>query len=111
MVMKHGGYFGPPFKGYHGVTQGDPLSSTVFNRVVESIVRNLEMVAAPKKSRAEGLGEMIQELKGFSYADDELVSSPQRERLQRSFNFLIYIFDRFSLRNNVQTIISMAFRL
>ena len=33
-----GGYYGSAFKGEHGVTQGDPLSPTIFNLVVDVVV-------------------------------------------------------------------------
>ena len=39
MVARAGGYFGMPFKGYRIITQGYPLSPTIFNVVVDSITR------------------------------------------------------------------------
>ena len=39
MVARAKGYFGPPFKGYLGMTQGDPLSPTLFNVVILSRIR------------------------------------------------------------------------
>ena len=38
MVARAGGYYGETFKGYRGVTQGDPLSPTIFNVVVDAVV-------------------------------------------------------------------------
>ena len=38
MVAWAGGYFGTGFKGARGVTQGDPLSPTIFNVVVDAVV-------------------------------------------------------------------------
>ena len=40
MVARAGGYYGTAFKGERGVTQGDPLSPTIFNVVVDAIVRH-----------------------------------------------------------------------
>ena len=40
MVARAGGYYGEAFKGARGVTQGDPLSSTIFNVVVDAVVRH-----------------------------------------------------------------------
>ena len=38
MVARAGGYYGESFKGARGVTQGDPLSSTIVNVVVDVVV-------------------------------------------------------------------------
>ena len=38
MVARAGGYFGTGFKGKRGVTQGDLLSPTIFNVVVDAVV-------------------------------------------------------------------------
>ena len=40
MVAQAGGYYGTAFKGGIGVTQGDPLSPTIFNVVVDAVVRH-----------------------------------------------------------------------
>ena len=40
MVVRAGGYYGEAFKGDRGVTQGDPLSPTIFNVVVDAVVRH-----------------------------------------------------------------------
>ena len=40
MAARSGGYHGTAFKGSRGVTQGDPLSSTIFNVVVDAVVRH-----------------------------------------------------------------------
>ena len=38
-IVDHaGGYYGADFKGFQGVTQGDPLSLIIFNEVVNSVV-------------------------------------------------------------------------
>ena len=39
MVARAGGYYGAALKGACGVTQGDPLSPTIFNVVVDAVVR------------------------------------------------------------------------
>ena len=66
IVAKAGGYFGTTFKAYRGVTQGDPLSLTVFNVVVDAVIRHWVTVATPTEPGAEGLGDRIQWLADFS---------------------------------------------
>ena len=39
MVPKAGKYFGHPFNTERRVTQGDPISWTIFNIVVDAVVR------------------------------------------------------------------------
>jgi hypothetical protein len=38
-VAKASGYYGDPFGVTRGVTQGDPVSPTIFNIVVDAVVR------------------------------------------------------------------------
>ena len=40
MAARAGGCYGMAFKGVGGVTQGDPLSPTIFNIVVDAVVRH-----------------------------------------------------------------------
>ena len=40
IAARAGGYYGAAFKGARGVTQGDPLSPTIFNVVVGAVVRH-----------------------------------------------------------------------
>ena len=40
MVARAGGYYGTAFKGGIVVMQGDPLSSTIFDVVVDAVVRH-----------------------------------------------------------------------
>ena len=40
IVARAGGYYSTAFQGERGVTQGDPLSPTIFNVVVDAVVRN-----------------------------------------------------------------------
>ena len=38
MVARARRYYGTPFKGFHGVIQGDPLSTTIFNMVLDAVL-------------------------------------------------------------------------
>ena len=54
MVARVGVYYGDAFKGALGVTQGDPLSPTNFNVVVDAVVRHWATMALDE---AEKRGE------------------------------------------------------
>ena len=54
MVARAGGYYGTGFKGERVVTQGDPLSPTIFNVVVDAMVRHWATLAVEE---AETQGE------------------------------------------------------
>ena len=55
MVSNAGGYYGPPFKGYRGGTQGDHLLTTLFNIVVETVMRHWVTVMEEEEAGLEGL--------------------------------------------------------
>ena len=54
MVARAGGYYGTAFQGTRGVTQGDTLSPTIFNVVVDAAVRHWVTVVV---AGAEDQGE------------------------------------------------------
>ena len=52
MVVRAGGYYGADFKGERGVTQGNLLSPTIFNVVVDTVVWHwLEGLQAAKEEK------------------------------------------------------------
>ena len=108
MVARARRYFGRPFKGYHKVTQGNSLSPTIFNMVVDAIIRHWVAVVDPTKYGTEGLGLPIQDLEAYFYANNVLVVLTHPERLQRAFNVLTGLFDRVGLRKNTRKTVSMA---
>ena len=61
MAARSGGYYGTAFKGERGVTQGDQLSPTIFNVVVDAVVRHcLEGLQAAKEEKgAKGGGAFL----------------------------------------------------
>ena len=75
IVARAGGYYGEAFKGAQGVTQGDPLSPTILNVVVDAVVRHwvtLEMAEAEKQGERgnEGRHQVY-----LFYADNGMVAS------------------------------------
>ena len=54
IVARAGGYYGTAFQGARAVTQGDPLSPTIFNVVVDVVVRHsVTVVIAGTEERGE----------------------------------------------------------
>ena len=47
MLAKDGGYFGRPFKGYRDVMQGKTLPPTIFNVIVDAVIRHWVTVVTP----------------------------------------------------------------
>ena len=106
MAAREGGYYGTAFKGARGVTQGDPLFPTIFNVVVDAVVRNwLEGLQTAKEEKgAKGGGHFS----AVFYADDGMVGASDPEWLQGAFSALLAIFDRVGLQTNVDKTVSMA---
>ena len=48
-MAREGGYYGSPFRGERGVTQGDPLSTTIFNVVVDVVVCHWESLLVAER--------------------------------------------------------------
>ena len=110
MVAKAGGYYGTEFQGARGLTQGDPLSPTIFNVVVDAVVRNwLTVVIAFAEERGERKQEGMHQTALF-YADDGMVASSDPRWLQGAFNTLVSLFDRVGLRTNLGKTVGMVFR-
>ena len=54
MVARAGSYYRDAFKGARGVTQSNPLSPTIFNVVVDAVVRHwLEILVAETAEKGE----------------------------------------------------------
>ena len=108
MVEKAGRYFGRPFKGYLGVTQGYHLSPTIFDVVVDAVIHHWVTVVMPTESGKGGLGLTIIDLVEYFYADDGLGASTQPDRLQRAFDVLTGLFNRVILRTNTANTVGMV---
>ena len=108
MVAKVGGYFGHLFKGYQGVTQDDSLSLTIFNVVVDAIIRHWVTVVTPTTAVLGGLGITFIYLLAHFYADNGLVASTQPERLHTEFDVLTVLFHRVGLWKNTAKTVGMV---
>ena len=70
MVAREGGCYGADFKGSRGVTQGDPLSLTIFNAVVLHWVTVMVEGAEERDER----GKEVRHQNALFYADDVIVA-------------------------------------
>ena len=100
MVTRVGGYYGTASKGERRVTQGDPLSPTIFNVVVDAVVPHwVTGVIADVEEWGE-LGKEGGDQAALFYADNSMVASSDPRWLQGDFNTLVGLFDRVGLRTN-----------
>ena len=108
MAARAGGHYGKAFKGARGVTQGDPLSPTIFNVLVDAVVRHwIEGLITDTEEKGDTGREGRHQLAVF-YADDGMVVLSDHAWLQGAFSALVAIFDRVGLRTNVDKTVSMA---
>ena len=91
------------------MTQGDPLSPTIFNVVVDAVVRHwVKMVLAEAEKRGERWNEDRHQAALF-YADDSMVASSDPRWLQWAFDALVSLFEWVGLCTNVSKMVSMVF--
>ena len=76
MVARAGSYYGKGFKGEQGVTQGDPLSPTIFNVVVDAVVRHWLQLATQETERRGERGRERRHQAALFYMDDGMIRRP-----------------------------------
>ena len=82
------------------MTQGDPLSPTIFNVVMDVVVRHwVTGVIADAEERGK-LGKEGRHQAALFYADNGMVDSSDPQWIQGAFNTLVGLFDRVGLRTN-----------
>ena len=93
MVARAGRYYLSAFNGAWGVTQGDLLSPTIFNVVMDFVVRHLLYVMV---ENAEERGKRQQEGRhqnSLSYADGGMIELSYLQWIQGKFSTLVGLFD------------------
>ena len=74
MVLKEGKYFGRPFCMMRGVTHGQPLSLTIFNIVVDAVVRACMVEVCGPQEEHHSFGWVLGKHNIVLYEDDGLIS-------------------------------------
>ena len=75
MVARAGSYYGKGFKGGRGVTQGDPLSPTIFNVVLDAVVRHWVTIGVTEVEKRREQGREGRHQAALFYADDGMLVS------------------------------------
>ena len=110
MVARAGGYYRKGFKGGRGVTQGDPLSPTIFNVVVDAVVRHWLTIAVTEAENRRKWGREGRHQAALFYADDGMLASSDPQWLQWAFTQLVGLFYRVGLHTNSGKTVRMTCR-
>ena len=101
MVLNSGKYYGRPFNTWRGVTQGDPVSPTLFNIIVDALVRTtLQEICVPQESQ-HGFGWSAVEHNIRFYADDGRIAGRDPIWVQAELTTMVRIFERVGLQTNL----------
>ena len=90
--------------------QGDPLSPTIFNMVVDGVVRHWVAVMVEGAEERGERGKEGRHHNDLLYADNGIVASLDSQWLQGSFINLVVLFDRVGLRINYGKTVGMVCR-
>ena len=90
------------------MTQGDPLSPTIFNVVVDAVVRHWVTGAIADAEAQGGMGKEGRHQATLFYADNGMVASSDPLWLQGEFNTLVGLVDRVGLRENFRKTVIMV---
>ena len=102
MVTKEGGYYGLAFQGFREVTQGDLLSSTILNEVVNAVASHWVEVMVESAYKQSGRGQEGRHQHSLFYTDDGMVALSDPRLLQGEFSTLVGLFNRVGLKTTVR---------
>ena len=93
------------------MTQGDPLSPTIFNVVVDAVVRHWVTLAVEEAETQGERGREGRHQAALFYADNGMVASSDPHWLQWAFTAIVGSFDQVGLNTNTGKTVSMTCRL
>ena len=92
------------------MTQGDPLSPTIFNVLVDAVMQHwVKVVVEGTEERGER-GQDVRHQAALFYAEDSMVAFLDPRWLQGAFNTLVGLFDMVGLQKNIGKTVSMVCR-
>ena len=108
-MARAGGYYRAAFKGYQGVNQLDPLSTTISNVVLDEVVSHwLTMMVEVAEERGEN-GQKGRHQNSVFYTDYGMVALSDPQWLQGAFSTLICLFNRVGLQTNFRKTFGMFY--
>jgi hypothetical protein len=108
VVARQGVYHGEAFKAEQGVTQGDIPSPTIFNIIVDCVVRAWSWEMSDGNHAAIDGGSVETEVTAGCYADDGVIASTYPVRMQIGLDSLVELFERTGLLSNTSKTKSMV---
>ena len=90
------------------MTQGKPISPTIFNVVMDAVIRHWVTVVTPTEAGTGGGGLTIIDLLAYLYTENILIASTQQDRLQRSFEFHTDFFNHVRLQVKAGKMVRMV---
>ena len=92
------------------MTQGDPLSPTIFNVVADAVFRHWVTMTLDEAEKRGERGKEGRHQAALFYADDGMVVSSDPHWLKWAFNALVGLFGLVGLRTNVGKTVSVVCR-
>jgi hypothetical protein len=92
VVARQQGYYGRPFKAERGTTQGDIVSPTIFNVLVDAVIREWFV-----RLDHENLSDKVT---AVFYADDGHLYGTDADALQRATDLIVALFECVGLQAN-----------
>ena len=109
MVCRASGNYGIAFKAGRGVTQGGPLSATLFNIVVDCVAREwLRRLREGINLGEDEVERLMAEFLAIFYVDDAYLASRDPDLLQEAMDILVDLFERVGLETNKQKTVAMT---